>query len=82
MTPQVHKKDDEEKVAIRLALRDWIYIAMLLAGMVGYFVRIEVKTSGIDAMKAMEADHEKRLTAIEARHAARLMGPSRGDRDR
>lgn len=81
MTP-VHKKEDGDKVSIRLALRDWIYIVMLLAGMVGYFVRIEVKTSGIDAMKVMEADHEKRLTAIEARHSARMVGPSRGDRDR
>jgi hypothetical protein len=75
-------KETGDKVGINLALRDWIYIVMLLCGMVAYFVRIEMQVRDISGLKDDVRVLKEKVTIIEARHAARTMGPSRGDRDR
>lgn len=78
----VTHKDSSDKMAIRLSLRDWIFVIMSLAALVGYFVRMELGVQQIDGLKADVKELKEWKVAVEARHAARQYGPSRGDRDR
>jgi hypothetical protein len=81
-----------DKVGLKLALRDWIYVLFVLAGMIAYFVRIEMQVrdiatikADIRALSAALAEQDKRITKNEMRHESmqRFIGPRieyRGER--